>query len=280
MIERNTLLGMTTAFVLGGGGVLGATQVGMLRALLESGIHPDLVLGTSIGALNGCFAAADPTPAGAERLAEVWRAVAREGIFLRHPMRQAARMAKYRTHVLSHAPLQLILDRFLPVTEFADLAVPFQCVAARIEDCAGVWFHEGPLAAPVLASCSVPGLFPAVTIEGQHYLDGGLVHSIPVGRAVDLGASEIYVLQVGRIEQALTPPSGPFEVAQVAFEISRRHRYVHEIETVPPEIALHVLPSGTSTNPTVSIAQASRGRMKDRMDSAYAASIAYLSAQP
>ncbi len=251
----------------------------MVRALLEAQIRPDLVLGTSIGALNGAFIAADPTLAGAERLADLWREVAREGIFLRHSMRQAARIARQRTHLLSHAPLQLILDRYLPVREFSELKVPFQCVAARIEDCAGVWFEEGPLAAPVLASCSVPGLFPPMAIAGAHYLDGGLVHSIPVGRALTLGATEIYVLQVGRVEQPLTPPARPWEVAQVAFEISRRHRYVHELESVPSSVALHVLPSGASA-PTVSLVQASRARMRDRMESAYAASAAYLAARP
>src|SRR4051812_50194276 len=63
------------AFVLGGGGVLGAAEVGMARALAEAGIRPDVVLGTSIGALNGCFVAADPSPAAAERLADLWRGV-------------------------------------------------------------------------------------------------------------------------------------------------------------------------------------------------------------
>ena len=192
----------------------------MVRALLEAQIRPDLVLGTSIGALNGAFIAADPTLAGAERLADLWREVAREGIFLRHSMRQAARIARQRTHLLSHAPLQLILDRYLPVREFSELKVPFQCVAARIEDCAGVWF-----------------------------------------------------------EDPLTPPARPWEVAQVAFEISRRHRYVHELESVPSSVALHVLPSGASA-PTVSLVQASRARMRDRMERAYAASAAYLADRP
>ena len=123
-----------TAFVLGGGGVLGATQVGMVRALAERGVRPDLVLGTSIGAVNGCFVAADPTVAGAERLAEVWEAVVREGVFLENPVRQAARVAKYRTHLLSNAPLRHIIDAYLPVDRFEELEVAFQCVAARIED--------------------------------------------------------------------------------------------------------------------------------------------------
>jgi NTE family protein len=267
-----------TAFVLGGGGVLGSTQVGMVRALAERGIRPDLVLGTSIGALNGAFVAADPTEYGATRLAEVWEAVLRDGVFLENPVRQAARMAKYRTHLLSNAPLRHVIDRYLPVSEFEELEVAFQCVAACIEDAGGRWFDHGGLVRPVVASCSVPGLFPPVEIDGRHYLDGGLVHSIPVGRALALGATRIFVLQVGRVEQPLSPPTKPWEVGTVAFEIARRHRFVHEMESVPDDVEMHVLPSGATTSPNLSLGQARAARMRARMDQAHLASRAYLEA--
>lgn len=265
-----------TAYVLGGGGVLGTTEVGMARALAEHGIRPDLVVGTSIGALNGAFVAADPTVEGAERLAEVWRAVSREGIFLDNPVRQAARVARYRTHLLSSAPLRHVIDRYLPVTRIEELEVAFQCVAASIEGATERWFDTGPVTDAVVASCSVPGLFPPVEIDGVHYLDGGLVHSIPVGRALTLGATEIYVLQVGRVEQPLTPPARPWEVATVAFEISRRHRFVTEMASVPEDIDLHLLPSGAPSSPNMSLGYGRASRMEERMEQAYAASTAYL----
>lgn len=266
-----------TAFVLGGGGVLGATEVGMLRALADAGVRPRLVVGTSIGALNGAFTAADPTPEGAQRLAEVWETVVREGVFLDNPVRQAARVARYRTHLLSNAPLRHVVERHLPAARFEELAVPFQCVAACIEDAGGRWFSEGDLADPVVASCSVPGLFPPVRIGERHYLDGGLVHSIPVGRAIALGATRVYVLQVGRVEQPLRPPTRPWEVATVAFEIARRHRYVHEMESVPAGVELHVLPSGAADSPNIPVGQARIGRLRRRMQQAHEASAAYLS---
>jgi NTE family protein len=207
----------------------------------------------------------------------VWEAVVREGVFLDNPVRQAARVAKYRTHLLSNAPLRHVIERYLPVARFEDLEVPFQCVAACIEDASGVWFSEGDLADPVVASCSVPGLFPAVRIGERHFRDGGLGHSIPVGRALALGATRIFVLQVGRVEQPLKPPTKPWEVATVAFEIGRRHRFVHEMESVPDDVELHVLPSGATDSPNISIGQARAGRMRDRMDAAQAASADYLS---
>lgn len=267
-----------TAYVLGGGGVLGSSEVGMVRALAEHGVRPDLVLGTSIGALNGAFIAADPGVEGAERLGTVWETVVREGVFLDNPVRQAARVARYRTHLLSNAPLRHVVERYLPVTRFEDLEVPFQCVAACIEDSSARWFAEGDLPDAVVASCSVPGLFPPVRIGARHYLDGGLVHSIPVGRALALGATRIFVLQVGRVEQPLTVPTKPWEVATVAFEIARRHRFVHEMESVPDEVELHVLPSGSTQSPNISIGQARIGRMRERMEAARAASAAYLTA--
>jgi len=267
-----------TAYVLGGGGVLGSSEVGMVQALADHGVRPDLVLGTSIGALNGVFVAADPGPEGAERLAALWETVVREGVFLDNPMRQAARVARYRTHLLSNAPLRHVIERYLPVARFEDLAVPFQCVAACIEDSSGRWFADGDLPDAVVASCSVPGLFPPVRIGDRHYLDGGLVHSIPVGRALALGATRIFVLQVGRVEQQLAVPTKPWEVATVAFEIARRHRFVHEMETVPDDVELHVLPSGATTSPNISIGQARVARVRERMDAARSASAAYLTA--
>ena len=267
-----------TAYVLGGGGALGSSEVGMVRALAEHGIRPDLVLGTSIGALNGAFIAADPGVEGTERLAAVWEAVVRDGVFLDNPVRQAARVARYRTHLLSNAPLRHALETYLPVSRFEDLDVAFQCVAACIEDASGRWFSTGEIADPVIASCSVPGLFPPVLIEDRHYLDGGLVHSIPVGRALALGATRIFVLQVGRVEQPLSPPTNPWEVGTVAFEIARRHRFVHEMESVPDDVEMHVLPSGATSAPNISLGQARISRMRERMDQARAATAGYLAA--
>lgn len=268
---------MTTAFVLGGGGVLGATQVGMLRALLEAGITPDLVVGTSIGSLNGAFVAANPTAEGMATLADLWTDVIRSGALLESPVRQAARLARHKTHVMSSGTLPRLVGKHLEVSRIEDLAVPFQCVAAQIESSASYWFTEGEIAPAVAASCAVPGLFAPVEIDGKHYLDGGLVHSIPVGRAMALGARRIYVLQVGRVEQPLQPPATPWEVGLVAFEIARRHRYVEEIDSVPEDVELHVLPSGAESSPAMmTLGYGRSGRITQRVDIAHQATRDYL----
>lgn len=210
------------AFVLGGGGVLGAVQVGMLRAVLERGIRPDLVVGTSIGAINGAIVAADPDRC-IDRLDHAWTSrdarVLTTGLGVRPG----------RAHVMSRGPLVRLLEGALPrVRTFADLEVGFRCCAASIERAAEHWFAEGPLVPAVLASAALPGVFPAVRIGDEHFVDGGIVNSIPISEAAAAGATDIYVMQVGRIEHPLSAPRNQFDNARVAFEISRRHRFARD----------------------------------------------------
>jgi NTE family protein len=229
-------------FVLGGGGVHGAAEVGMLQALAATGIKPQLVVGTSIGAINGALVAARPGAAAVDELASLWRELGGSGVLGGSVAGRAWTLLRTRTHVQSLTPLRELLERHLPPT-FEQLEVPFQCVAASVERARSVWFGEGALIRAILASCAVPGVFPPVVIDGEHHVDGGLVHSIPVGRAVEMGATEIYVLHVGRIETPLARPRNPIEVALGAFEIGRRHRFIEEIEGLPEGVTAHVLPS-------------------------------------
>ena len=134
----------------------------------------------------------------------------------------------------------------------------------------------------LLASCAVPGILPPVEIGGEHYIDGGIVNSIPVSRAVTLGAQRIFVLQVGRVEQALRPPRRPWEVGLVAFEIARRHRFAHDLNSLPEGIELHVLPTGGSAAPAYNDLAGQlqlrrpAGAPEGWIDAAYRASLRYL----
>ncbi len=273
-------VGDRVAFVLGGGGKLGAAEVGMLRALGEAGIAPDLVVGTSIGAVNGVAVAADPTPAGTEHLRAMWTQVDESGIFGGSFVGRLRHLARTRTSIHSIEPLRRLLERALPQRDFAELAVPFQCVAACIETSDAHWFDRGDLLTAVLASCAVPGLLPAVRIGDRHYLDGGIVESIPVQRALDLGADEVYVLQVGRIEQPLRPPTRPHEVAMVAFEIARRRSFAAAMAALPDGVRVHVLPTG-GTGPRFNDLRQLRYRdfsdIDERIDQAHDATAEYLS---
>jgi NTE family protein len=196
------------AFVLGGGGVLGAHEVGMLRALAERGVRPDVVLGTSVGAINGAFYAADPTLEGVERLTELWRESHWSDLSAGAALRRLTTLARSGTHLESLTELRERLVALLPVQRVEELQVPFQCVAASIERAAEHRFDRGPLADVVLASCAVPGILPPVSIDGEHFIDGGIVNSIPVSRAVALGARKIYVAP-GRTPRAAAQTAAP-----------------------------------------------------------------------
>jgi NTE family protein len=270
---------MTTAFVFGGGGLLGASEVGMLRALIEAGHRPDLVLGTSVGAINGAVVASDPTPGCVATLVDTWESMTGSALFS-GPLKRLRVAAATRTHLNSIEPLRSLLESKLGPVGIEDLAVPFQCCAASIERAAETWFDKGPLATAVAASCAVPGMFPPVEIEGEHYLDGGLVNSLPVGRAVALGADVVFVLHVGRIEQPLTVPNNPWEVATVAFEIARRHRFAADMAAVPAGVRVHVLPAGDVRSPSTNLRYRDTQRVRGRIEGAYQASRAFLATVP
>ena len=268
------------AFVLGGGGVLGAVEVGMLRALFRAGYRPDVVIGTSIGAVNGALVAADPSEAVTERLVRLWTSPEAATVYGDSLGRQMRRFAA-RTHLHSPLPLRRLLEGELGDTStFADLKVPFRCCAASIERAAEHWFDDGPLVDAVLASSSVPGLLPPMRIGDEHFVDGGIVNSIPIGEAVRVGAKLIFVLQVGRIERPLTVPRRPWEVAQVAFEIARRHRFAREVALLPDDVRVHVLPTGGGDSRDDSPwAYRDLGAVGRRISRAYTASRRYLAEQ-
>ena len=269
------------AFVLGGGGNMGAYEVGMLAALLERDVVPDLIVGNSVGALNGAAVAAEPAIDTVDRLRQVWANLDGERIFGGSPFGPAANLLRRgATHLHSNRPLRQMLERLLPAKRFEDLKVPFQCVAASIEQAAECWFSEGSLVDAILASCALPGVYPAVEIGGEHFMDGGIVNSIPISRAVELGATEIYVLHVGRIERPLEPPRNLIQVAAVAFEIARRHRFARDLASLPEGVVAHVLPTGEEEPPRYdSLAQLRYRKFRDvagRIDRARLATAAYL----
>lgn len=269
---------MTVGLVLGGGGVRGAVEVGMLRALFEAGITPDLIVGTSVGAINGAAVAHYPNPSVVHTLEKAWASPTASAVYGESWPRQLRRLATSKTHLNDPAPLRELLEEILGQdAQFADLTVPLAVCAASIEQAAEHWFDTGPVIDAVLASASVPAALPPTRIGDQHFIDGGVVNSIPLGEAVARGATEIYVLQVGRIEEPLAVPTKPSEVGRVAFEISRRHRFAREMAAVPGHVKVHVLPyGGRQPGDQRLSAYRNMDRTHVRIDAAYEASRDYL----
>ena len=270
-----------TAFVLGGGGVLGAVEVGMLRALFEADVVPDVIVGTSVGALNGALVAADPSPGIIDRLVGLWEsAAAGKEVYADGPVRQVRRAVRTGTHLHSSRPLRARLAAELGDRTFDDLQIPFQCCAASIERAAEHWFTQGRVVDAVVASAAVPGLLRPAVVDGEHFLDGGIVNSIPVGRAVELGATRVFVLQVGRVDRPLKPPTKPWQVARVSFEIARRHRFHREMAALPDGVTAHVLPTGAggpeSATDDSLLSYRDFTAVLRRIDRAYSSSVRYL----
>ena len=157
---------------------------------------------------------------------------------------------------------------------FEELPVAFQVCAASIERAAEHWFSTGRVVDAVVASAAVPGLLPPAGVDGEHYLDGGIVNSVPLGRAVELGATRVFVLQVGRLDRPLTPPKRPWEVARVSFEIARRHRFVRELAELPDSVECHVLPArGTSGRDDSLLGTRDFSGVQQRIDATYDAAV-------
>ncbi|MBS1838931.1 MAG: patatin-like phospholipase family protein [Actinobacteria bacterium] len=232
------------AFVLSGGGNLGALQVGMLRALAEQGIVPDVVLGCSVGAMNGAAYALEPTPEGVQRLQDHWSAAIGE-VMPSSRLPSALQMVRKGESLHSNDGLRRALEVLVGSTRrFDELELPFECVAAEVETAAEHWFTEGYVVPAVLASAALPAVFPVVTIEGRHFVDGGVVDNVPVARAVELGCREIYVLHVGRHGRPDAEIRRPIDAAMQAYWVARNGRFARDLAGLPDGVEAVILPPG------------------------------------
>jgi NTE family protein len=266
----------SVGFVLSGGGNLGALQIGMMRALLEHDIRPDLVVGCSVGAINGAGLAEDPTLAGALRLERLWRALDGKELMPAGWLPHTVAIARRGEAIHENHGLRRHLEQSLTARTFEELAVPFQCVATDVVGVREVWFRSGPLIEPILASAALPAVYPAVEIDGVRYLDGGIVDDVPMSRAVELGARTLYVLQVGLFSRPRPEPKRPLDVAVQAYWIARHHRFKRELAAMPADIELHLLPTGQ----TPSMRYNDFTRTSELISLAYEASSAYLAGRP
>jgi NTE family protein len=230
------------AFVLSGGGVLGAVQVGQMRALIEAGVVPDVLVGTSVGALNAAAIAADPTPAGVDRLANVWLSLHGDDLFPGTRMQRALHFVRKGDHLYSNEGIRSLVRR-LPVATFEEMQKPLTIVAANLRTGAEEAFESGPIAPPLIATTALPGIFPPVLIDGELYVDGGIVNNVPISVAVELGARRIYVLTCGAPKPTTVEIRRPLDVLLQAFAHSRAARVdvdlrrfanVADLRFVPP----------------------------------------------
>jgi len=210
------------AFVLPGGGSLGAAQVGMLHALLERGIRPDVLVGCSVGALNAAFVAMDPTLDQVDRLTAVWSAVTRDHVFGVSRRRIVANLITRQDHIYEPDRLLHLIKRFCPIDDLAETVVPVHVVTTDLDASRAAWWTSGDPRQVLYASSCLPGLFPPAVLGGSRHVDGGVLEPVPVQRAVDLGARTIYLLGQTIGPEADNPVRlGALDVLIRSFAISR-----------------------------------------------------------
>ncbi len=230
-----------TAFVLSGGGNQGVTQVGMLRALLERGIVPDVVIGTSAGALNGAAIAYAPNLTGIDRLAAVWADLTTDDVFRGNVISRAWKVVRRGTHLFTNDGLTRIVTESTPARSFDDLVLPLRVVAVDLDSGEEVVFAQGPLQPALLASAALPGVFPIVHHDGRRLVDGGVVNSVPLWHALSGPVDRVFVLNVshGVADRVMR---SPLDVVMTSFAHSRNMRYELERRHAPDHVEIVELP--------------------------------------
>jgi NTE family protein len=267
--------GPKTAFVLSGGGNLAVSQVGMMRALLERGILPDVVVGTSGGALNGSVIATSPTLDALERLENVWCSLRAGEVFPGGKLARAWNLVSRDDHLFSNEGLQAIIDRAEPAATFEETAVPLRVVTTDLHTGEEVVFAAGPIPPTLLATTALPGLFPPVEHDGRTLVDGAVTNSVPIAHALAGPVERVFVCNVAGGGPVSRPIRSPLDVAVRAFNISRNQRFDLEMQNTPPDVDVIVLPRPEDNRELLDFSEAVM-----IMEEAHALSAKFLDAGP
>lgn len=234
---------MTTAFVLAGGGSLGAVQVGMLQALAARDIRPDLLIGTSVGALNAAYLAGHGTDENAlAGLADIWARLQRRDVFPLHPARLGAAALGRAPSLCPDGALRRLVREHLAFDRIQDAALALHVVATDLRSGEQVLLSQGDPVEAVLASAAIPAVFPSVRIGDRDLVDGGVAEHAGVFQAVALGAEVIYLLPTGYACALQAPPATALASALHALTLLIEQRLIAEVAHFAEHTDLRVLP--------------------------------------
>jgi NTE family protein len=230
-----------TAFVFAGGGSFGAIQVGMLHSLAAHGISADMVVGSSVGALNGAFYADDPTLRGVERLGDIWRGLSRQDVF---PMnwRTLLSFLWRRDFLISHDGIRKLIDDHIPYRNLEDARVPVHIVTTDIISGDSVVLSEGSTSEAIVASTAIPGAFAPIPYKNYYLADGAISSNTPIRVAVQKGAKRLIILPTGHACATQAPPVGAVANALHALTLLIARQLVIELEGLGPDIEYFVVP--------------------------------------
>jgi NTE family protein len=243
---------MSTAFVLSGGASLGAIQVGMLRALVDRDVRPDMIVGTSVGAVNGAFLASrGVTTESVDELTALWLGMRRGNVFPVEPLTGLLGFLGARRNLVPVAALRRLVTRHTDHELLEDLPIPLHVIACDVHTGEEVRLSAGPLAEAVMASAAIPGVLPPVEWEGRLLMDGGVVDNTPISHALELGADHVYVLPTGGPCELLQAPRGALGMLVHATTLMVAQRFAEEaaafagrddVTILPPPCPIDVQP--------------------------------------
>lgn len=231
-----------TAFVLAGGGSLGAVEVGMLSALVDRGVEPDLIVGSSVGAINGAFFAGHPDRDGVTELARIWSRLRRGDVFPFSPLRGLLGLLSLGDHLVDPKALRRLLGSHLGFREFEQAAVPLFVVATDVIDGTEVVLSSGSVVDAVMASAAIPGVFPPVRMNGRYLVDGGVANNTPISVALRQGAGRVIVLPTGFSCALDRPPKSTIGMALQALGLLIARQLVVDLEHSAGRARLLVVP--------------------------------------
>lgn len=265
-----SILPRPAAYVLGGGASSAAAQVGMLRALAESGISPDIIIGTSAGALNGVILADDPVGA-VTRLEAIWTTLKTRRLIPDTRLRRARNLAGRRHMYMNHG-LCGLFEEHITSTTFEELAMVFACVATDLDDGSAVILDSGHLLSALLATCAIPGVFPTVMRDGRALVDGLCVANLPVREALELGAASVVVLDGRPGSQPPGPRKDVRDTIGAAFAATLAQQRRSDLEYVAGHVPVWTLPGQPSSGFKAFEFSQSEALIED----AYCSTLAYL----
>lgn len=234
---------MVTAFVLSGGGSLGAVQVGMLQALAGRGVEPDLLIGTSAGALNAGYIAGHGTSVAAlDDLAAIWATLRRRDVFPLQPARLGAAAVGRAPSLCPNDALRRLIRDHVAFDDLEDAATQVHVVATDVRSGEEVVLSTGNAVDAILASAAIPAVFPSVAVGDRDLIDGGVADNAAVSAAIALGADVVYVLPTGYACALDDPPGSPLASALHALTLLIEQRLILEVLHFAERADVRVLP--------------------------------------
>lgn len=231
------------AFVLSGGGSLGSVQVGMLRALLEIDIKPDLLIGTSVGALNAAYLAGHgATLDTVDSMEKTWLGLKTRDVFPFDPLRLSLATVGLANSLCSNNSLRRIIKSHLTFKRIEDAPIPLHVVTTDLRSGKEVLLSKGDAVKAILASSAIPAIFPSIEFEGRSLIDGGVADNAAISQAIDLGADLIYVLPTGYTCDLREVPRTALASAVHALTLLMEQRLIVDVEHYEDRIDIRVMP--------------------------------------